>query len=62
MWIKQRFEANNNISWYKYSLGSISKNFTKEEQNEISLNGTVHDFSADHSSIKKEDILKFPNI
>ena len=29
----------------------------KDEQSEISLNGTVHDFSVDHSSIKKEDIL-----
>ena len=24
---------------------------------EISLNGTVYDFSVDHSSIKKEDIV-----
>ena len=31
--------------------------FTKEEQSEISLNGTVYDFSVGHNSIKKEDIL-----
>ena len=29
----------------------------KDEQSEISLNGTVYDFSVDHSSIKKEYIL-----
>ena len=31
--------------------------FTKEEQSEISLNGTVYDFSVEHNSIEKEDIL-----
>ena len=29
----------------------------KDELNEISLNGTVYDFSLDHSSIKQRDIL-----
>ena len=29
----------------------------KDEQSEISMNGTVYDFSVDHSLIKKEDIL-----
>ena len=29
----------------------------KDEQSQISMNGTVYDFSVDHSSIKKEDIL-----
>ena len=38
-------------------LGSVSNNFTKDEQSEISLNGTVYDFSIDHISLKKEDIL-----
>ena len=33
------------------------KRFKKDEQNEISLNGTVNDFSVDHSSIKEEDTL-----
>ena len=29
----------------------------KNEKCQISMNGTVYDFSVDHSSIKKEDIL-----
>ena len=33
------------------------KRIYKDEQSQISLNGTVYDFSVDHSSIKKEDIL-----
>ena len=28
-----------------------------DKQSETSLNGTVYDFSVDHSSIAKEDIL-----
>ena len=46
-----------NVTWYNFCLGSISKDFTKDEQSEISFNGTVYDFSFDHSSIKKEGIL-----
>ena len=53
-----------NISWYTFCLGSLSKDFTKDKQSELSLNGTVYDlngtiydFSVGHSSIKKEDIL-----
>ena len=42
-----------NISRYTFCLGSKSKDFTKFEQSEISLNDTVHDFSVDHSSIKR---------
>ena len=42
-----------NISRYSFCLGSKSKDFTKVEQSQISLNGTVHGFSVDHSSIKK---------
>ena len=45
------------MSWYNFSLGSVSKDFTKDGQSEISLNGTLYDFSVDHSSIRKEDIL-----
>ena len=48
---------NDNISWYNFCLGSISKDITTNKQSEISLNGTVYNFSVDHSSIKKEDIL-----
>ena len=35
----------------------MSKDFTKDEQSEISLNHTVYDFSVDHSLIEKEGIL-----
>ena len=38
-------------------MGSVSKDFTKDEQCEISLNGTVHDFSVDNGSLKKGDML-----
>ena len=41
------------MSWYNFCLRSVSKDFTKDEQGEISLNGTVHNFSVGHSSIKK---------
>ena len=50
------FKANDNISWYKFCLGSMSKIFTKDEQSEISFNSTVYNFSVDHSSVKKVDI------
>ena len=46
-----------NINWYNVSLGSLSKDFIKDEQSGISLNGTVYDFSVHHSSIKIEEIL-----
>ena len=42
---------------YKFYLGSVSQDFTKDRQSEISLNGTVYDFSVDHNPIKREDIL-----
>ena len=44
-------------SWYNFRLGSKSKDFTKDEQNEILLNVTVYNFSVDYHSIKIEDIL-----
>ena len=52
-----KFKGCDNISWYYVFLGSVSKTSAKDEQSEIYLNDTVHDFSVDHSSIKKEDIL-----
>ena len=52
-----KFKVKDNISWYNFCLGSISKDFTKDEQGQIYLNDTTYDFSVDHSSIKKEDIL-----
>ena len=52
-----KFKTKDNIRWYDFCLGSISKDFTKNEQSEISLNGTIYDFLVDHSSIKKEGIF-----
>ena len=52
-----KFKGSHNICWYNFGLGSTSKNFTKDDQSENSLSGTVHDFSVHHSSSTKEDIL-----
>ena len=41
------------MSWYNFCLESVSKIFEKDEQSEISLNGTLYDFSFDDSTIKK---------
>ena len=38
-------------------LGSVSKDFTKDEQSEISLNSAVYYFSVDHITVKEADIL-----
>ena len=46
-----KLKANVKISWYNLCLGSASKDFTKKEQSEISLNGNAFDFSVDLSSI-----------
>ena len=40
-----------------FFLGSVSKDFRKNEQSEIFLNGTVYDFLLDHSSFEKECTL-----
>ena len=57
--IKQicQFKAKDNINWHDFCLGSASKNLTKHEQSELSLNGTVYAFPVNNSSFKKEDIL-----
>ena len=52
-----KFKVHDNIRRYQFCLGNISKDFTKDEKSEVSLNGTVHDFSVNHSSVEKEDIL-----
>ena len=36
-----KFEGHDNIRWYGFCLGRVSKDFTKNDQGEISLNGTV---------------------
>ena len=48
-----KFKANDNISSYNFCLGSVSRDFTKDEQSETSLNDTVNDSSFGHSSTKK---------
>ena len=48
-----KFKAKYNISWKNFCLGSVSEDFEKDNQSEISLNGTVHNFSVEHTSIKK---------
>ena len=48
MKIKQRFANLRHmkyISLFNFCLGSVSKNCTKDEQSEISLNGNVYDWS-----------------
>ena len=52
-----KLEAKYNIIWHNFGLESVSKDFTKDELSQISLNGTVSDFPVDHSSIKKKEIL-----
>ena len=52
-----KFKTYDNIRWYNFCLGCKSKDFTIDEQSGISLDGTVYDFSVDHSSSKKEDTL-----
>ena len=42
---------------YSFCLGTVSKDFTRDEQCEISLSCTVYHYSIDHKSIKKEEIL-----
>ena len=37
----------------EFCLRSVWKDFPKYELSEISLNGTAHDFSVDHSAIEK---------
>ena len=46
-----------NKNWYNFCSGSILKDFIKDQQSEISLDGTAYGFSVYHSSIKEEDLL-----
>ena len=52
-----KLKEKDNICWYNFYFGSISQDFTKDEQSEICIKGTVYDFSVAHNSVKKEDIL-----
>lgn len=58
MWTNERFVNLRYIPWYKVYLRRVSKEFTKDEINEISLNSTVYKFPVDQSAIEKEDMLK----
>ena len=52
-----KIKAKESICWCNCILGSVSKDFTKDEQSEISVNGTVYDFSVDRSSTKKKKFV-----
>ena len=52
-----RIQANDNIRWYYFCSGSISKHFTKDKQCKMFVNSSIFNFSDIYSSIKKEDIL-----
>ena len=53
-----KFKAKDNVSWNKFCVGSVSKDFTKDKQSKTSLNGTwIYEFAVDHHSIKREEIL-----
>ena len=56
-----KFKVKDNISWFNFCLGSLSKDFTKDKQTEFLFNGAVSSFPADHSSIKKNRFLIFTN-
>ena len=58
MWTNERFVNLRYIPWYKFYLRRVSKEFTKDEISEISLNSTVYNFPVDQSAIEKEDMLK----
>ena len=52
-----KFRAYDNTIWHLFCLRSVSKDFTKYELSKISLNGTIYDFSIDHSSNGKQYIF-----
>ena len=54
-----KFKANNeNINFLtQFCLGSISNEFSTTESRVGSLNGNIHDFSVDYSSIEKCDFF-----
>ena len=44
------------MPWY-VCLGTMSKDFIKDEQSETSLNGTVYSFLVGHRPIEKEEYM-----
>ena len=55
-----KFNVNDKIHWYNFCLEP--KDFTKNGQSEISLNGTACYLSVDYSSFEKEDVLSIREI
>ena len=51
-----KFKVHDNIPWYKFCLGSLSKDFIKDELSKVSLNSFIYDFSVDQSAIENEDM------
>ena len=47
----QIVKTNDKISWYNFCLETESKDFTNDEQSEVSLNNTLYDFSVEHRDI-----------
>ena len=52
-----KFKVHDNIPRYEVCLGSVSKDFTKDEMTKISVNDTIYDFSVHYSAIQREGIL-----
>lgn len=50
-------KALDDMSLYYFWLGSVSKDFGNNEMSEISLNGTMYDFSTDCGLIGQRNIL-----
>ena len=54
-----KFKAAGNMSWYNFCLGSVSQDFTKDDQSEISLNDTMYGLTI--VQLKKKTFLIFTN-
>ena len=54
-----KFKADNkNVKFpTQFCLGIISNGFNAHESREVSLNGHVYDFSVDHNSVDKYNML-----
>ena len=57
-----KLKAKDNISWYNFRLESVPQDFTEDEQSEISLNGTAHDFQVIIVQLKRKTFLILINI
>ena len=57
-----KFKAHEILLLNRFCLVTVSKDFTKNKMKEISLNGTVYDFSVDLVQLKIKIYLVFINI